>query len=97
VNRGSASASEIVAAGLAENGRAVVVGQRTYGKAAVQSLRELSNGAALKLTTATYLTPRGHDLLGTGVRPGIRALDDPATVRDEALLAAERAALQTRA
>ena len=96
VNRGSASASEIVAAGLAENGRAVVVGQRTYGKAAVQSLRELSNGAALKLTTATYLTPRGHDLLGTGFRPRVRALDDPATVRDEALLAAERAVLATR-
>jgi carboxyl-terminal processing protease len=94
VNRGSASASEIVAAGLAENGRAVVVGQRTYGKAAVQSLRELSNGAALKLTTATYRTPRGHDLFGTGVRPRVRALDDPATVRDEALLAARRAILK---
>ena len=93
VNRGSASASEIVAAGLAENSRAVVVGQRTYGKAAVQSLRELSNGAALKLTTATYRTPRGHDLLGTGVRPRVRASDDPATVPDEALLAARRAIL----
>jgi carboxyl-terminal processing protease len=96
VNRGSASASEIVAAGLAENGRARLVGQRTYGKAAVQSLRELSNGAALKLTTATYRTPRGHDLLGTGVRPSVRALDDPATPRDEALVAARRVALQAR-
>jgi carboxyl-terminal processing protease len=94
VNRGSASASEIVAAGLAENGRAVVVGQRTYGKAAVQSLRELSNGGALKLTTATYRTPRGRDLLGTGVRPRVRALDVPATQVDEALLVAERALLK---
>ncbi len=93
VNRGSASASEIVAAGLAENGRAVVVGQRTYGKAAVQSLRELSNGAALKLTTATYLTPRGRDLLGRGFRPRVRALDDPVTRADEALQAAARQVL----
>jgi carboxyl-terminal processing protease len=95
VNRGSASASEVVAAGLVENGRAVLVGERTYGKAAVQSLRELSNGAALKLTTATYRTPKGHSLLGTGVRPRVRALDDLATARDEALLAAERVLLST--
>jgi carboxyl-terminal processing protease len=94
VNRGSASASEVVAAGLAENGRAVLVGQRTYGKAAVQSLRELSNGAALKLTTATYRTPKGHNLLGTGVRPGVRAVDELATRRDEALLAAQRILLE---
>jgi carboxyl-terminal processing protease len=93
VNRGSASASEVVAAGLLEHGRAALVGQRTYGKAAVQSLRELSNGAALKLTTATYRTPKGHNLLGTGVRPGVRAVDDLATRRDEALLAAEQVLL----
>jgi carboxyl-terminal processing protease len=96
VNRGSASASEVVAAGLVENGRAVLVGQRTYGKAAVQSLRELSNGAALKLTTATYRTPKGHNLLATGVRPGVRAVDDLATRRDEALLAAQRILLDQR-
>jgi carboxyl-terminal processing protease len=93
VNHGSASASEIVAAGLSENARAVVIGRRTYGKAAVQSLRELSNGAALKLTTATYRTPLGHNLLGRGVRPRIRALDNPATKADEALLTAERTLL----
>lgn len=95
VNRGSASASEIVAAGLAENGRGLVVGQRTFGKAAVQSLRELANGAALKLTTATYRTPRGRDLFGRGVRPRVHALDDPATEADEALRAARRSLLKT--
>jgi carboxyl-terminal processing protease len=89
VNRGSASASEVVAAALVENSRAVLIGQRTFGKAAVQSLRELSNGAALKLTTATYRTPKGHNLLGTGVRPSVRAVDDLATRPDEALLAAQ--------
>ncbi|HYM64426.1 MAG TPA: S41 family peptidase [Gaiellaceae bacterium] len=94
VNHGSASASEIVAAGLGENGRAVVVGTRTYGKAAVQSLRELSNGAALKLTTATYTTPTGRNLHRHGVRPRLRAVDDPATRVDEALRAAQRTLLK---
>jgi carboxyl-terminal processing protease len=94
VNRGSASASEIVAAGLGENGRAVVIGTRTFGKAAVQSLRELSNGAALKLTTATYTTPTGQDLHGHGVRPGLRVLDDPATQVDEAIHTAQRTLLK---
>ena len=94
VNRGSASASEIVAAGLGENGRALVVGTRTYGKAAVQSLRELSNGAALKLTTATYTTPSGLDLHRHGVRPMLRAADDPGTRIDEALRAAQRTLLK---
>jgi carboxyl-terminal processing protease len=94
VNRGSASASEIVAAGLGENGRAVVIGTRTYGKAAVQSLRELSNGAALKLTTATYATPTGQDLHQHGVRPGLRAVDDPSTRVDEAIRAAQRTLLK---
>jgi carboxyl-terminal processing protease len=94
VNRGSASASEIVAAGLGENRRAVVIGTRTYGKAAVQSLHELSNGAALKLTTATYTTPTGRTLHQHGVRPGRRAVDDPATRVDEALRAAQQTLLK---
>jgi carboxyl-terminal processing protease len=94
VNRGSASASEIVAAGLGENGRAVVIGTRTYGKAAVQSLHEFSNGAALKLTTATYTTPTGQTLHEHGVRPGLKAVDDPATRVDEALSAAQQTLLK---
>ena len=94
VDRGSASAAEIVAAALGENGRAVVVGQRTYGKASVQSLEELSNGAALKLTTAVYLTPEGRNLGGDGFVPDVKAADDPLTRRDEALLAAQRTLLK---
>jgi carboxyl-terminal processing protease len=90
VNGGSASASEIVAAALADNERAVVVGKRTYGKASVQSIRPLSAGRALKLTTATYLTPAGADLAGRGIRPAVRATDDPLTRRDEMMRAAER-------
>ena len=90
VNGGSASAAEIVAAALADNKRAEVVGKRTYGKASVQSIRQLAAGRALKLTTATYLTPSGADLAGHGIRPEVRATDDPLTRRDEMLRAAER-------
>jgi carboxyl-terminal processing protease len=90
VNGGSASAAEIVAAALADNKRAEVVGKRTYGKASVQSIRPLSAGRALKLTTATYLTPSGADLAGHGIRPEVRATADPLTRRDETLRAAKR-------
>ena len=90
VNGGSASAAEIVAAALADNERAVIVGQRTYGKASVQSIRPLSAGRALKLTTATYLTPHGADLAGHGIRPSVKVDNDPLTRRDEMIRAAER-------
>ena len=90
VNAASASAAEIVAAALQEHERALVVGRRTFGKASVQSIRPLANGGALKLTTATYRTPRGHDLAEKGVRPTIRAYDDPRTRTDEGLSRAQR-------
>ena len=90
VNGGSASAAEIVAAALADNERAVIVGQRTYGKASVQSIRPLSAGRALKLTTATYLTPHGADLAGHGIRPSVKVDNDPLTRREEMIRAAER-------
>jgi carboxyl-terminal processing protease len=92
VDHGSASAAEIVAAALGAHGRAVVVGERTYGKASVQSIRELSNGAALKLTSAVFYTPSGVNLTERGLRPDVGAVDDPRTRGDEAL-AAGRAAL----
>lgn len=88
VNGGSASAAEIVAAALLENGRAALVGDRTFGKASVQSIERLANGGALKLTTAKYATPRGIDISDKGLRPKIRALDDPLTRPDEALAVA---------
>jgi carboxyl-terminal processing protease len=90
VNAASASAAEIVAAALQEHERAVIVGRRTFGKASVQSIRPLSNGGALKLTTATYRTPNGRDLAERGVRPTVRAYDDPRTRPDEALARAQR-------
>ena len=63
VNRYSASASEIVAACLQDHDRAVIVGERTWGKGSVQNVVELEEGkSALKLTTATYTRPNGHNI-----------------------------------
>jgi carboxyl-terminal processing protease len=85
VDNESASAAEVVAGALDDNERAAIVGETTYGKTSVQSLRELTNGAALKLTTAVFLTPKGRNLTLTGLRPDVEAVDVPGTARDEAL------------
>jgi carboxyl-terminal processing protease len=85
VDQGSASASEIVAGALRDAGRARLVGTRTFGKALVQSTLPLRDGGALKLTTATYLTPGGTNLAKVGLKPDVRVIDRPATPKDEAL------------
>jgi carboxyl-terminal processing protease len=71
VNKGSASASEVVAATLQERNAAVIVGESTFGKNTVQQRFNLSNGGALKLTIARWLTPERHDFGGTGVTPDV--------------------------
>lgn len=85
VDRNSASASEIVAGALRDAKRGTLVGERTFGKALVQSTIPLRNGGALKLTTQRYLTPSGYDLAKRGLPPAVRVVDDPRTPRDEAL------------
>jgi carboxyl-terminal processing protease len=75
----TASASEIVAGALQDYGRATIVGETTFGKGLVQSIEPLSNGGALKVTTAVYLTPKGRDINAKGVSPDIVAPDDPET------------------
>jgi carboxyl-terminal processing protease len=75
----SASASEIVAGALQDYGRATLVGETTFGKGLVQSIEPLSNGGAVKVTTAVYLTPKGRDINKTGIVPDVVAADDPAT------------------
>jgi carboxyl-terminal processing protease len=85
VDRDSASAAEIVAAALHDNRRAVLVGEHTFGKGVVQTLRPLPNGAALRVTTARYLTPTGRDINLRGVYPDLVKVDNPATKTDEAL------------
>lgn len=69
VNRGSASASEIVAGALRDHERATLVGQKTYGKGSVQTVMPLSNGQALKLTTSRYFTPSGASIHKKGIVP----------------------------
>jgi carboxyl-terminal processing protease len=69
VNENSASASEILAAALRDNKRAVLVGKKTYGKGLVQTVYPLRNGGALKLTTQKYYTPAGIDINEVGITP----------------------------
>jgi len=71
VNEGSASASEIVAGCLQDHNRAVVVGERTFGKGAVQSVIEIQDGAALRLTTAKYYTPSHKVIHEQGITPDV--------------------------
>ncbi len=82
VNGQSASASEIVAAALQDHERALLVGERTYGKGTVQSIVELRNGSALKLTTARYYTPSGRTFDGTGIEPDVVVTDGNAPEND---------------
>jgi len=78
VNGGSASASEIVAGALQENHRATIAGTRTFGKGSVQTVIPLSEGSAIKLTTARYFTPSGASIQGLGIAPDVNLpVDDP--------------------
>ncbi len=85
----TASASEIVSGALQDYGRATLVGETTFGKGLVQSIEPLSNGGALKATTAVYLTPKDRDINKKGISPDVVAPDDPATTDvDETVQAA---------
>lgn len=71
VNEGTASAAEIVAGALQDNGRALIIGTQTFGKASVQTVIPLEDGSALKLTTGRYYTPKGRSIQAEGIKPDI--------------------------
>ena len=71
VNQGTASASEILAGALQDNGRAVLVGEKTFGKGLIQSLFELPDGAGLAITVAKYETPSHRDIHKQGITPNL--------------------------
>jgi carboxyl-terminal processing protease len=85
IDRGTASAAEILTAALADDGEATVVGTRSYGKGVFQEEQGLANGGALKLTVGEYFTPDGVNLAKShGIHPEVQAKDDPRTKADEA-------------
>jgi carboxyl-terminal processing protease len=71
INNGSASASEIVAGALQDHKRAVIVGQRSFGKGSVQTIMPVRGDGAMRLTTSRYYTPSGRSIQGLGVSPDI--------------------------
>jgi carboxyl-terminal processing protease len=85
VDRGTASASEIVAGAIKDRRRGTVVGVRTFGKGVFQEVQPLSNGGLLDITVGQYYLPNGENIGNKGVRPTVKATDDPDTGRDEAL------------
>ncbi|MBR1608258.1 MAG: PDZ domain-containing protein, partial [Kiritimatiellae bacterium] len=92
VNGGTASAAELLAAALRDNGRATVVGSKTYGKGTVQSTFDFRDrpGSALRITTAHYRTPSGADVHGKGIEPDVKVPQGPDAASDA--WAARRAA-----
>jgi carboxyl-terminal processing protease len=94
VNGGSASASEIVAGALQDHGRAVLVGETTFGKGSVQSVIRMGGqaGAALRLTTAYYYTPAGRLIHEKGIDPDVRVVVPPAEWRN---IQMQRARIET--
>ena len=71
INGGSASASEIVAGAVQDHQRGIIMGTKSFGKGSVQTIQELRNGAAVKLTTARYFTPNGRSIQAKGIDPDI--------------------------
>lgn len=106
VNGGTASAAEIVAGAIQDEHAGILVGAKTFGKGLVQEVFPMPGGAAIKITTATYVTPRGRDIEGSGISPDVAVAEpagaqlgepghDPQLDRALALLAARNEAVSS--
>jgi carboxyl-terminal processing protease len=82
VNQGTASASEILSGALQDNGRALLVGEKTFGKGLIQSLFELPDGAGLAITVAKYETPNHHDIHKLGITPDTVISQNPISYQE---------------
>ncbi|MDD3593775.1 MAG: S41 family peptidase [Candidatus Gastranaerophilales bacterium] len=92
INGGSASASEILSGALKDNGRATLVGEKTFGKGLVQEINRLPGGSGINITTQKYLTPNGTDINKKGITPDIEIKlteDDIKNEKDPQLLKAQ--------
>ena len=83
-NGGSASASEIVAGALQDHRRAIVVGEKTFGKGSVQTVMPVTSDSAIRLTTARYYTPSGRSIQSLGIQPDIIVAQPAPTPADDA-------------
>ena len=83
INGGSASASEILSGALKDNGRATIVGKKSFGKGLVQEINKLPNGAAMHITIQKYLTPNGTDINKKGIEPDIEVDITPEDIKAE--------------
>lgn len=83
INAGSASASEIVAGALRDQKRALILGERSFGKGSVQNIIPLADGSGLKLTVALYYTPNGSSIQAEGIVPDVEVVFEPPRVEDK--------------
>jgi len=101
INHDTASAAEILASALEDHHLATIVGTRSFGKGTFQEVIHLAAGGALDLTVGQYFTANGISLANKGIKPDVRAVDDPKTPQDEALrralaVLAEKMAVENR-